>query len=54
MKQGYHIQINRIYESITKCQSIIYTNQVTDKMDKVVDVIMKKPEYIETSEILED
>lgn len=54
MKQGYHIQINRIYESITKCQSIIYTNQVTDKMDKVVDVIMKKPEYIEISEILED
>ncbi|MCE2742502.1 MAG: DEAD/DEAH box helicase [Fluviicola sp.] len=53
MKQGFHTPINRIYESIAKCQSIMYANEYEVRMEKAIDVIMKNPDIIELEEEIE-
>lgn len=50
MKQGFHPQINRIYESIARCQTIIYANYFEERMNKAIPIITKNPEYIELEE----
>ncbi|MBI1836806.1 MAG: DEAD/DEAH box helicase [Flavobacteriia bacterium] len=54
MKQGYHTPINRIYESISKCQSIMYINEYDSRIEKAAEIIMKNPEIIEIPDEIEE
>jgi len=53
VKLGMQLPINELANSIQKCQHLIFTEVMHDKLDKMIDPFMKLPTLIEVEELNE-
>ena len=50
VKQGLQLQVAELANSITKCQHLVFTEVVHDKLDKMIAPFMKRPSVVEVEE----
>jgi len=51
VKQGLQLPVAELANSITKCQHLVFTTVVHDKLDKMIGPFMKNPATVEVEEI---
>lgn len=44
--QSHHTEIHRIYESLNKCQTIVFSNNYGSKIEKIQDLFLEHAEVI--------
>ena len=53
VKQGLQLQVAELANSITKCQHLVFTEVIHDKLNKMIDPFMVNPAIIEVDEVSE-
>ncbi len=53
IKNGYQAAIYNLVESLPKCQHLVFTEVVHDKLDKVTDTFLNNPYEVEINEEIE-
>jgi superfamily II DNA/RNA helicase len=51
VKQGLQLPVAELANSITKCQHLIFTSVIHDKLDKMISPFMKNPAIVEVEEM---
>jgi superfamily II DNA/RNA helicase len=51
VKQGMQLQVAELANSITKCQHLVFTEVLHDKLEKMIAPFMKQPAIIEVEEL---
>lgn len=51
VKQGLQLPVAELANSITKCQHLVFTEVIHDRLNKMIDPFMKLPAIIEVEEI---
>ncbi len=51
VKQGLQLPVAELANSITKCQHLVFTTVIHDKLNKMIDPFMKLPAIVEVEEI---
>ena len=51
VKQGLQLPVNELANSITKCQHLVFTEVIHDKLNKMIVPFMKLPATVEVEEI---
>jgi len=54
VKQGLQLPVAELANSITKCQHLVFSTVMHDKLDKMIAPFMKQPALIEVDEITEE
>jgi superfamily II DNA/RNA helicase len=53
VKQGLQLPVNELANSIPKCQHLVFTEVMHDKLNRMIDSFMKVPAVVEVEEIEE-
>ena len=51
VKQGMQLQVAELANSITKCQHLVFTEVMHDKLEKMIAPFMKQPAIVEVEEL---
>jgi len=51
VKQGLQLPVTELANSITKCQHLVFTEVIHDRLNKLIEPFMKQPAIIEVNEI---
>jgi superfamily II DNA/RNA helicase len=51
VKQGLQLPVNELANSIPKCQHLVFTEVIHDKLNRMIDAFMKVPAVVEVEEI---
>jgi superfamily II DNA/RNA helicase len=54
VKQGLQLPVAELANSITKCQHLVFTEVLHDKLNKMIEPFMKLPSIIEVDEIVQE